>query len=281
MNPNSGFDGHRPGDIIKPDVRQAQKVPPKSFPSAKPASVEAPKPAFHVQPGSEVYVERSSGEIEGEWVAGPEDPQTGTVRVTKADSSGNTLIKNIDRRELDELNRPTTLKDIRGIGQQGIDNLVRVVRKLQEGGITDANGFVSSEEEVAVIMSAWYGERPLSDVTTAGYLRPVLEHLMRLRQIRGELGQAEVVKPFEVAEDRSVTLPTRSRLRETGGQVVRKMPEQGEWVTVKRHDGQYEGNWVMMQPDTKTGKVTLLQIVNNLPWTEKTVSLDELREWNS
>ena len=281
MNPTRGFDGQRPGDIIKPDARPVQKVS-ESFPPAKPATVESSKPAFHVQPGSEVYVRRSSGEIEGEWVSGPEDPQTGTVKITKADGSGNTLVKNINRQELDELNRPTTLKDIRGIGQQGMDSLVCAVRRLQEGGITDADGFVSSEDEVRMIISAYNGELPLNKITGAGYLKQVLEHLMRIRQIRGELRRGEeTVEPFQAEEDRSVVLPTRKATGQIEGQSVRKMPEQGEWVTVQREDGQFEGNWVMMQPDAKTGTVMLLQIVNNLPWTEKTVSLDELREWNS
>jgi hypothetical protein len=277
MNPNQGFDAPRPPALIEgtaPETRQAPRTQESSL-HVKQVPAEALKPAFQIQPGSEVYVQRSNGEIEGEWIAGPEDPQTGMVRVTKVDGSGNTLAKHIDRRELDELNRPTTLKDIRGVGQQSIDSLVRVVKKLQEGGITDANGFVSSEDVARLIISAWFGELPLNKITSAGYLRPVLEHLMRLRQIRGELGQTALMGKFEANEDRKVSQV------EAGERVKGQMPRQGEWVTVKREDGQLEGNWVMMQPDEKTGTVMLLQIKDNLPWAEKTVSFAKLREWNS
>ena len=273
MNPNSGFDIPRPKDIPTPAASELPLRP-------RPVVAEAQKKTFQIQSGSEVYVRRSSGELEGQWMAGSEDLQTGRITVTKVDVDGNTLIKNIDRRELNELNRPTTLKDLREHGQQSIDDLVHVLRRLQEGGLTDANGFVPSEDEVQIVIAAYKGERPLGDVSSVGYTKQVLEHLMRLRQIRGELGQIKIpIEQFKAEEDRSVPLPTRLDAR--GALPARKMPEQGEWVTVQRDDGEFEGNWVMMQPNYETGEVALLQIVDNLPWLVKTVSLEQLREWNS
>lgn len=223
---------------------------------------EEAKSAFHIQPGSEVYVRRSDKTIDGRWIYDGEDADG--MKVHKIDKEGGKHVRHMTSQELEDLNRPTTLEDIRGMGQKSIDDLLHVIRMLREGGITDANGFIPSEDQAQMITDAYHGEIPLRKITSAGYLKPVLEHIMRLDQV----GQVEAAKPFETAEDRSV-------------EPAHKMPGQGDWVRVKGKDGQFERNWVMMRPDENTGTVMLTQIVNNLPWKVKTVSLDELKEWNS
>jgi len=148
---------------------------------------EAPKPVFQIRPGSRVYVHREDGSVDGKWTFEGQDAEG--MRVAKKDRHGVTHILHINGQELEDLNRPTTMADIRGLGSRSIDDLVHVVRRLQEGGVQGSKMFYPSKVQEQMLIDAYYGDIPLSDITSAGGLKQVLEQHMRLRQIRGELSR--------------------------------------------------------------------------------------------
>jgi hypothetical protein len=283
MNPSRGLDvlRLRPGDIITPDAKQSPKVP-VSFPlAAKPVPAEVPKKTFQVLPGSEVYVARSSyvstdpkddgTRIDGKWTLEGEDSEG--MKVYKMDPQGRKLVRHMTREQLVDLNRPTSLDDdITGIGQRSIDDLVSVIRRLKGGDIADFHDprdFIPVEEEVQKVIAAYNGEGPLGAVTEAGYIKPVLEQLMRIRQVRGELGNEASMPAFE-KPSKNMHVPGTPL-------------SQGETVKVFDKNGKLRGGtWTMLQPNLKTGTVTVLQIVDNLPARMiEDVPLAELGKWNS
>lgn len=240
-----------------------------------PRPAENPKPDFQVKPGSEVYVRRSDESIDGRWIFDGEDKEG--MKVIKKDADGiHEHVRHMTRQELEELNRPTTLADIRGIGQRSIDDLVHVVRMLRNGDIPDPQNVIRSEDAAQMIIKAYYGEIPLREISDTGYLKQVLERLMKVRQIKGELGEAAAkqVEPFVPAED------LVRRLATEGKRVCpHQIPEEGDWVRVKTEKG-FEGNWKMRMPN-QDGTVMVMQIVDGLYEDEMTIPLSELEEWNS
>jgi len=251
---------------------------PLSSPGVKasfPRPAETPKPDFQIKPGSEVYVRRSDKSIDGRWIYEGEDEEG--IKVTKKDSDGiHEHVRHMTRQELEDLNRPTTLADIRGKGQKSIDDLVHVVRMLRNGDIPDPKQVIRSEDAAQMIIKAYYGEIPLREISDTGYLRQVLEHLMKARQVKGEFGEAAAaqVKPFVPQEDMA------KQRAEAGIRVcVHKIPEEGDWVRIKTEKG-FEGNWKMRMPN-KDGTVMVIQIVDGLFQDEMTVPLSEINAWNS
>jgi len=246
-----------------------------------PRPPESPKRDFQVIPGSEVSVYRSNYEstdpkddglrIDGKWTFEGEDEKG--MRVIKTDQQGQKHVRYMTRQQLINLNRPTSLdEDITGIGQRSIDDLVSVIRRLKGGDIADFHDpreFIPAEEEAQKVIAAYNGEIPLNAVTEAGKIKSVLEHLMRARQRRGELGHEVSIPAFQKSSENMHVPGTPLK--------------QGE--TVKVFDGQGKprsGGWTMLQPDPKKGTVALLQFVDNLPAEIiEDVPLAELEKWNS
>jgi hypothetical protein len=239
-----------------------------------PRPAETPKQAFQVTPGSEVYVRGSDKSIDGRWIFEGADAEG--MKVSKLDERGGKHVRHMTKQELEDLNRPTVLADIRGLGQKSIEDLVHVVRMLRTGDIADPNGVIKSEDQAQMLIGAYYGEVPLSKITDVGYLRQVLEHLMKVRQIRGELGEAAAaqVEPFVAAEDLAKQ-QVEAGVKSPGSLF------NGRWVTVKRGDGRFEGGWKMREPSSETGEVMVIRMADNLPWDFRMVSLADLKKWNS
>ena len=152
---------------------------------------------------------------------------------------------------LDEIQQNLQISD----PKQAADSLIRAAQARNNEPRSDFNIRSKPDDKAGVIIdiprvsSAFEAQRQQAQKPATGHGRRPLGHLLRrgTERSQGALG----------------------------------MPEPGNWVRVKRSNGQFEGNWVMMQPNYNEGTVCLIQIVNNLPWRDRTVSLDDLEKWNS
>jgi len=176
------------GDTIAIDpymlqVKGAFPLPPEPESPA----VEAVGKTYHVRPGQDVYVLRSSGEIERGWKVKHIDGTTGKVRVESVDGQGKSIHRDDPREFIDDLNRPTVPEDIRAIDfdrartpLERRERIINVVRRLKDGGLAGSKGF-SRSDQLATDLQALF-DHPSQDginlLTDTGGLREKVRELL-------------------------------------------------------------------------------------------------------
>jgi PPM family protein phosphatase len=160
---------------------------------------EIQEPTFKIEPGMTVYVPKKNGtEIQEGWtVVLREDPKTHKVRVNFADSKeGGILYKDVDVETLRELNRPTLSEDIKAINFTDAPTplerrarIIRVVRRLKDGGLQGSKSFYQSEQLVKELQALF--EHPTQDglnmLTNSGNLREKVRELLNIELVEDEL----------------------------------------------------------------------------------------------
>ena len=148
---------------------------------------EAAGKAYHVRPGQDVYVLRSSGKIERGWKVEYIDGKTGKVTIKTPDGNGGSLKRDDPREFIDDLNRPTVPEDIGAINfdkcrtaLERREKVLHAVRRLKAGGLQGSKGFSANDKLVEELQFLF--DRPSQDginlLTNTGGLRDKVRELL-------------------------------------------------------------------------------------------------------
>jgi hypothetical protein len=151
-------------------------------------AVEAAGKAYHVRPGQDVYVLRSSGKIEKGWEV-KHIGITGKVTMESVDGQGRLISRGDPREFIDDLNRPTVPEDIGKIDFNNVktktalerrEMIIHVVRRLAAGGLVGSKGFYRSDRLITELQTVF--DHPSQDginlLPNAGGLREKVRELL-------------------------------------------------------------------------------------------------------
>ena len=99
------------------------------------------------------------------------------------------LRKDIDKSELDKLNRPASLKDIQNASTR--EELSYFIDRL--GGIQGSQEYFTSRQLEEAISKVLNGQTPIESITRTAGLRQRVAEIKRMEEVRAEMRKASKI----------------------------------------------------------------------------------------